>query len=66
MKHTPKNVANLLYSSLPENETFGWRDYPFFLFGVLPGLGAFWLIGGSEFHDDAHNEAHDAFMTLPP
>jgi hypothetical protein len=34
--------------------------------GVLPGLGAFWLIGGSEFHDDAHNEAHDAFMTLPP
>jgi hypothetical protein len=31
MKHTPKNVANLLYSSLPENETFGWRAYPFFL-----------------------------------
>jgi hypothetical protein len=30
--------------------------------GVLPGLGAFWLIGGSEFH----NETHDAFMTLPP
>jgi hypothetical protein len=29
---------------------------------VLPGLGAFWLIGGSAFHD----EAHDAFMTLPP
>ena len=29
---------------------------------VLPGLSAFWLIGGSAFHD----EAHDAFMTLPP
>ena len=28
----------------------------------LPDLGVFWLIGGSEFHD----EAHDAFMTLPP
>ena len=30
--------------------------------GVLPGLGAFWLICGSAFHDDAHG----AFMALPP
>src|SRR5260221_12268813 len=28
---------------------------------ALPGLSAFWLICGSAFHD----EAHDAFMTLP-
>ncbi len=30
--------------------------------GGLPGLGAFSLMGGSAFHD----EAPDAFMTLPP
>ena len=34
----------------------------FGLVGVLPGLGAFWLMCGSAFHDDAHG----AFMTLPP
>jgi hypothetical protein len=34
----------------------------FGLVGVLPSLGAFWHICGSAFHDDAHG----AFMTLPP
>ncbi len=34
----------------------------FGLVGGLPSLGAFWLICRSGFHDDAH----DAFMTLPP
>jgi len=38
------------------------RVSEFGLVGVLPGLGAFWLICGSAFHDDAHG----AFMTLPP
>src|SRR5260370_8890845 len=34
--------------------------------GVLPGLGAFWLICGAAFGATAHDDAHGAFMTLPP
>ena len=33
--------------------------------GDLPGLGAFWLMCGSAFQATAHDEAPDAFMTLP-
>ncbi len=36
------------------------------LVGVLPGLGAFLLISCSEFGATAHDDAHHAFMTLPP
>ena len=34
--------------------------------GVLPILGAFLLISCSAFGATAHDEAHDAFMALPP
>jgi len=38
----------------------------FGLGGVLPGLGAFLLFSCSAFEATIHDEAHDAFMTLPP
>ena len=36
------------------------------LVGVLPGLGAFLFLSGSRFGATPHDDAHDAFMALPP
>jgi hypothetical protein len=54
----------LSYSSLLllSRSSFCSQDAEFGLVGGLPGLGAFWLMCGSAFHDEAYN----AFMTLPP